>query len=68
MILNLSRVDLDWVEGRYFFMMRVVRLEQGAQKSWGCPITGSFQGQVGWDIEQPDLVKAVPACCKEGWN
>ena len=35
--------------------------EQVAQRSCGCPITGSVQGQVGPGFEQPDLVKDVPA-------
>ena len=36
-------------------------LEQVAQRSCGCPIIGSVQGEVGWDFEQPDLVEGVPA-------
>jgi len=39
------------------FMMRV---EHVAQRTCGCPITGSVQGQVGWGSEQPGLVKDVP--------
>jgi len=31
-------------------------LEQIAQRSCGCSIPEGFQGQVGWDPEQPDLV------------
>ena len=31
-------------------------LKQVAQRSGGCLIRGSVQGQVGWDLEQPDLV------------
>ncbi|KAK4826704.1 hypothetical protein QYF61_010919, partial [Mycteria americana] len=31
-------------------------LEQVAQRSCGCPLPGSVQGQVGWGFEQPDLV------------
>ncbi|KAK4832815.1 hypothetical protein QYF61_025683 [Mycteria americana] len=41
--------------------MRVVRLEQDAQKSCRCPITGTVQRQAGWSFGQPDLVKDVPA-------
>ncbi|KAK4826803.1 LOW QUALITY PROTEIN: hypothetical protein QYF61_011611 [Mycteria americana] len=36
-------------------------LDQVAQRSCGCPIIGSVQGQVGWGFEQPDLVGDVPA-------
>ena len=36
-------------------------LAQVAQKSCGCPLYGSLQGQVGWDFEQPGLVEGAPA-------
>jgi len=36
-------------------------LEQVAQRSCGCPLPGSVQGQVGWGFEQPGLVAGVPA-------
>ena len=37
-------------------------LAQGAQRSCGCPIAGSVQGQVGHrGLEQAALVKGVPA-------
>jgi len=36
-------------------------LEQVAQRSCGCPLPGSVQGQVGWGFEQPGLVQGVPA-------
>jgi len=32
-----------------------------AQRSCGCPLPGSAQGQVGPESEQPDLVEDVPA-------
>jgi len=35
--------------------------EQVAQRSCGCPLPGSVQGQVGWSFEQPGLVEDVPA-------
>jgi len=35
--------------------------EQVAQRSCGCPLRGSVQGQVGWSSEQLGLVKDVPA-------
>ncbi|KAK4830959.1 hypothetical protein QYF61_014418 [Mycteria americana] len=34
-------------------------LEQVAQRSHGCPIPGSVQGQVGWGFEQPGLVEGA---------
>ena len=40
-------------------------LEHAAQRSCGCPIIGSVQGQVGWGSEQPDLVKDVPVHGRE---
>ena len=36
-------------------------LAQVAQRSCGCPLPGSVQGQVGQGSEQPDLVEAVHA-------
>ncbi|KAK4806794.1 hypothetical protein QYF61_005590 [Mycteria americana] len=38
---------------------------QVVQRSCGCPIIGSVQGQVGWGFEPPDLVEDVPA---HGWG
>jgi len=43
--------------GNKFFMMRVVR----HQRSCGCHLPGSVQGQAGWSSEQPGLVEDVPA-------
>jgi len=36
-------------------------LAQVAQRSCGCSLPGSAQGQVGWSSEQPGLVEVVPA-------
>ena len=36
-------------------------LAQVAQRSCGCPLPASVQGQVGWSSEQPGLVEDVPA-------
>ena len=36
-------------------------LEQVAQEGCGCSIPGSVQSQVGWSLQQPDLVGGVPA-------
>jgi len=36
-------------------------LAQVAQRSCGCPLPGSVQGQVGWGFEQPGVVEDVPA-------
>jgi len=35
-------------------------LAQVAQRSCGCPLPGSVQGQAGWGFEQPGLVEGVP--------
>jgi len=35
--------------------------EQVAQRSCGCPLPGSVQGQVGWGFEQPGLVEGLTA-------
>jgi len=40
-------------------------LEQDAQRSCGCSITGSIQVQAGWSFGQPDPVKDVPAHGRE---
>ena len=36
-------------------------LAQVAERSCGCPLPGSVQGQVGRGFEQPGLVEGVPA-------
>jgi len=36
-------------------------LEQAAQRSCGCHLPGSVQGQVGQGFEHPGLVESVPA-------
>jgi len=38
-----------------------VALAQAAQRSWGCPLPGRAQGQVGWSSEHPGLGEDVPA-------
>lgn len=40
---------------------RLETLEQLVQRSCGCSIPGSIQGEVGEDFERPDLVEDVPA-------
>ena len=35
-------------------------LEQVAQRSCGCPLPGSVQGQVGWGFGELDVVEGVP--------
>ena len=60
-ILTEGRVILDI--RKKFFPVRVMRtaMAQVAQRSCGCPIPGSVQGQAGRGLEQPGLVEGVPA-------
>jgi len=39
-------------------------LEQVAQRSDGCPVSGDMQGQAGQGSEQPDLAVGVPVQCR----
>jgi len=39
-------------------------LEQVPQRSCGCPLPESIQGQAGWGSEQPGLERGVPACSR----
>lgn len=39
-------------------------LEQMAQRSSGCPLTGSVKGWVGWNSELLGLVEGVPDNCR----
>ena len=59
-----ERFRLD-VSGKFFFQSGEV-LQQAAQRSCECPISGGVQGQVGWGPGQPalvpDLVVGSPAC------
>jgi len=41
--------------------INAIMVEQVAQRSWGCPLPGSVQGQVGRGFEQPGPVEGVPA-------
>jgi len=41
--------------------VQVYLVKSLAQRSCGCPLPGSVQGQVGWSSEQPGLVDYVPA-------
>jgi len=54
-------------EGRFRYKKEFLYSEGGetlaqvAQRSCGCPLPGSVQGQVGRSCEQPGLVEDVPA-------
>jgi len=54
-------------EGRFRYKEEILyyecceKLEQVAQRSCGCPLPGSVQGQAGWGFEQPGPVEGVPA-------
>ena len=39
-------------------------LAQAAQRSCGCPLPGTGEGQVGWSSEQPGLVEDSRAHCR----
>ena len=45
----------------FFYSKGGETLEEVAQRSCGCSIIESVQGQVGQGFEQPDLVEDVPA-------
>jgi len=49
-----------------FYNVRGVILEQVAERSCGCLISGSVQAPVRRGFEQPHLLKDVPAHGKEG--
>lgn len=61
MALNRKRAGLEWTLGRISHCASVEALEQISQRSSGCPVTGTVQGQVGWVFQQPGLVKDVLA-------
>jgi len=46
------------------FMVRIYSTA-ACQRSCGCPLPGSVQGQVGWGFEQSGLVEGVPAHGRE---
>jgi len=43
-------------------------LAQVAQRSCGCLLPCSVQGQAGWGFEQPGLEEGVPAHGRGEWN
>jgi len=43
----------------FFYSEGGEALAQVAQRSCGCPLPGSVQGQVGWGFEQPGLVEGA---------
>jgi len=56
-----------WPSAKYYRS----KLEQVAQRSWGCPIPGGIQGQVRWGPGQPDLVGGNPVYNRglgTGWS
>lgn len=50
---------------KIFFVVRVVKLAQVAQRGGRCPIPGNIQGQAGWGSEQSGLVQDAPAHCRQ---
>lgn len=65
--LHTCREETSPVAKRIFYLEHGKALGQAAQSSYGCPISGSIQGQLGWDLERPSLVEDVPACGRR-WN
>jgi len=55
-----GRFRLD-TRKKFFYKDGGEALAQVVQRSCGCPLPGSVQGQVGWGFEQPGLVEGVPA-------
>lgn len=54
-----SKFKLD--SKRKLFTVRVVRpLERVAQRSCGCTVPGSVQGQIRWGSKQPGPLEPVP--------
>ena len=43
-------------------------MEQADQRSYGCPIPESVQGQIVWGPGQLGLVEHIPSSWPEGWN
>ncbi|KAJ7407821.1 hypothetical protein WISP_124573 [Willisornis vidua] len=50
----------DYTLGKILYSEGGEAQEDVAQRSYGCLIPGSVQGQVRWDTEQCDLVEGVP--------
>ena len=61
MVLNKKRKDLDNVYKEIHYCEGSETLAQVAQRSCGCPLPGSVQGQAECGFEQPGLVEGVPA-------
>ena len=59
-----GRFRLD-IRKKFFTVRGGETVEQFAQRSCGCPLPGSVQGQVGRGFEQPGLVEGVPAHGRE---
>lgn len=58
---NLETMVWGWCKFSDYNMCDEEAMEQAAQwRDWGHPIPGSIQGQVGWGLEQPDLVSYIP--------
>jgi len=61
MVLKWKRVDYIGQKEDIFYDEGSETLEQVAWRTYGCPIVGSVQGQVGRSFKQPDVVKDDPA-------
>ena len=52
---------------KMFYLKGSEALGQAAQRSFGCPIPGGIEGQVGWGPGQTDLVSGNPAHGRGYW-
>ena len=55
-----GRFRLD-VKDKILYLEDGEALAWAAQRSYGCPISGSVQGQAGWGPGQPGLVEDSPS-------
>lgn len=58
-------VDSDWIQGGFVYHEDGETLAQVVQRGGGCPIPGNIPGQDGQGYEQPDLLRDVPAHCRD---
>lgn len=57
-----------WCKSKRLRCKNRLPMEKVAISSCGCPFSGTIQGQVGWDFEQPGLMGGVPAYGNGSWD